>query len=214
METAAALPGIAVAAIHLPDLSQPCGGNTYARANRVAIRLHTSKPELNPVPAPLSYAMVKERVLVCVGLIQVETAIVVEISDSESPPVPIVIHTGLYGDIPKLLADKISKHDLFLVSAPTHGADVRPVPDVREIHTWFGDQVQEYRDVVLLSRRAQPVNHKQIEPAVVVEVGKLGRPSPKRRAGMGLLGDIDEGAVVVVVPQHVALLHVLVGDVR
>src|SRR5260370_6049589 len=107
----------------------------------------------------------------------------------------------------------MAKHFLFLITAPGHVADVRPVVDVREVDTRLGNQIDQNWNVVLLARRAQSIHHEEVLPAVVIEIAELGGPAPERLAGAGFFGEIGERAVAIVVPQHVAFFHVFVGDV-
>ena len=214
MNRLAALAGVTVTTVDLAHLGEASSLHGDSRTNRIAVGLGTGQLKLRPVAAARGDSLIEERLLVSVDLEDVQLSVMIEIRQRQATTVHFVIGTSFTGDFLESLTSQIAEHLLLLVAAPGHAPNVGPVADVGEVHTGLEQEiVQEDRDVVLFARRAEAVDYVKIGPAIIVKITKLGSPAPESGAGIGFLGDIGEGAVVVVMPQHVAFLHIFIGDV-
>ena len=148
-----------------------------------------------------------------VGDEQIKPPVVVNVRHRDAAAITSRIHAVSRRFFFEQLSALVVKQLLFLIAAQALVSHGRPVARVGKIHAGAHHHGEDVRDVAVFSRRDPAVHDVEIEPAVIVIVEKFSAPTPSGVIGPGLARDIGEGKIAVVVPEEIALAHVVVGDV-
>src|SRR5262249_24794109 len=160
--------------------------------------------EFDPIARLLNNVVVKQQGLIGIGLDNVKPAIIVEVSDSNAAAIQIIGNAGIRCNILEGSVSQIAEEFLFLISAPRAIPNVLLVIQVRNVESGSSDDWQNQWHIAVGTGCTKSVDHKQIEPSIIVKVREFGRPSPTGLARARLFRNISETAVAIVVPQHVA----------
>ncbi len=153
-----------------------------------------------------------------VGHEEVLAAVAVEVGDRHAAAVALRVEPvarRLVAERPALVVEEA----VALVAGEAAFPHRRPVAHVGQVHALAQDHLEDQRHVALRPRRHPAVDHEEVEPAVVVVVEELPAPTPPGVVSAGLAGHVGEARAAavrrraVVVPEEVALAHVVVGDV-